>query len=124
VEPIRDDTPTTELVKEALEDAKELVRLEVALAKREAREEARAARSSGIALGLAGALALLGVQALLVALCLAVGDWLFALVTGGVALVVSGIVAGAALRHVPKKPLDETRRRLQSDVRELKERAA
>jgi hypothetical protein len=124
VKPIRDDTPTTELVREALEGAKELLRLETALAKREAREEARAARGSTIALGAAGALALLGVEALLVAMSFAIRDWRVDLVIGASSLVVSGVVAAVALRRMPKKPLVETRKRLESDVRELKERVA
>src|SRR5258706_15755369 len=65
--------PTTELLREAVDEARNLVRLEVALAKDELHTELRAARSAAIALGVALVAVVLAVATLLMAARVAPG---------------------------------------------------
>jgi hypothetical protein len=104
-------------------EAKELMRLEVALAKEEVKRELFAVKSSAIALAAGAGLLLLGLSLLLVALALAIFPGpipslvLGLILVGGAAL---AVVAGMKL--LPKKPLSETMRRLESDIDTVKER--
>jgi membrane protein implicated in regulation of membrane protease activity len=50
--------------------------------------------------------------------------WLAALVVGGALLLVAAILAAVGWRALPRKPLAETRARLESDVKQLRERIA
>ena len=121
----RPEATTTELVKEALDEAKQLVKIEVALAKEEMREEVGQAKGAAIMFGASTLLGILGVALLLVALALAIFPGpIPALVIGGVMLVVAGALGLVAYQKVPKKPLDQTKRRLETDVKILKERIA
>lgn len=119
------EVPISELVKDALAEGQELVRLEVALAKTEVKETVKELKVSAIAFGVAAVTAIITLSMLLVALVLALGGTpLAALGVAGVLLLV--VVAAAALgwSKLPKKPLHKTRRRLETDVRELKEHLA
>jgi uncharacterized membrane protein YqjE len=117
-----DARPTAELVKEALAEARELVQLEVKLAKEEMRVEIKQAKKAGIAVGVSGVVALLGLSTLVVALVLALGGTaLAALIVAIVLLAMAGGGAAFAYSRVPKDPLDSTRRRLEADVNQLKE---
>jgi hypothetical protein len=112
-----------DLVRDAIDEARELVRLEVALAKDEARTELYETRAGAIALGVTATLAVLGLAMLLVALVLAIGSgWVSPLICGLVLLACAALGAYVAWRVLPKKPLDETRRRLSADVSELRSR--
>ena len=117
------EVPSTELVREALDDAKRLIRLEVELAKEEVRREVAATKSAGIAIG-AGAIALIvGVSLLLVALALAIFPGpIPSLVIGLVLVIGAGIAGFAGVKLLPKKPLAETRRRIETDIETVKER--
>lgn len=122
VEP-RPEASTAELVKEAILEAKELMQTEVELAKDEVRRELVAVKSSAIALGAAAAAAILGLAMLLVAIALAIFPGpLPALFIGLGLLVVAAIAGWFGYAHLPKKPLEKTRGRLETDVRILKER--
>src|SRR5262249_48450997 len=99
---------TAELLREAVDEAKELVRLEVALAKDEARTELAEAKSGAIALGATAALAILGLALVLVALALAIGMTpLPAFIIGIVLLGCAGVAAYMASKLVPRRPLTE-----------------
>ena len=121
----RIEAPTSQLLREAVGETKELVKLEIELAKTEMREEVAHAKTAAVAAGASVALAILGVGMLLVALALAIfpGPWP-ALVIG---LVLLAIAAGSALagyKLVPKKPMNLTKERLEADARILEERIA
>ena len=121
----RPDAPTSQLLREAVDETKELVKLEVELAKTEVREEIAQAKTAAIAAGASVALAILGVAMLLVALALAIfpGPWP-AFVIGLVLLAVAAGSALAGYKLVPKKPMDRTKNRVEADVKILKERIA
>jgi uncharacterized membrane protein YqjE len=119
------EAKTSDLVKEALDEAKQLVRIEVALAKEEVREEVRDAKRAGIMFGASTVLGIVGVALLLVALALAIFPGpIPALVIGAVLLVLAGVLGLVAYQSVPRKPLADTKRRLETDVKILKEHIA
>lgn len=109
---------TTELVRHALTEAKLLVRAEVLHAKKELREEVKAARTSGILLGAGAVLALVSLAAFVVAagLALPVRDWLGVLLAGLFFLVLGAVLAFAGVKKLPKKPLPHTQERLKTDL--------
>ncbi|MGC4087887.1 MAG: phage holin family protein [Polyangiaceae bacterium] len=115
---------TVEIAKQALAEAKELIELEVRLAKVEAIAELKRLRSAAIGAGIATALTLLGLGALLLSLVLALGA--SALTALGVAslLLLGAMLSGAyAYSRLPKAPLDQTRERLKDDLKRLREHA-
>ena len=118
----REELSTTALVKEALDEAKELVRVEVQLARDEVKTEVKQAEGAAIGFGVAAACSMLFLSMLAVALVLALGGTaLAALIVAGGFLVVCGVSAFVGYSLIPKKPLDGTRKRLESDVHQLKE---
>jgi tetrahydromethanopterin S-methyltransferase subunit F len=117
------EVSSADLVREAVDEAKQLIRLEVELAKDEVRREVVATKNAGIALGVGAAVLLLGVSLLLVALALAIFPGPIPSLVLGVILVLSALLAGiAGIRLLPKKPLAETRRRLETDIDVVKGR--
>ena len=114
---------TTELVKQALDEAKQLVRLEVELAKDEMRREVKEAKASAIALGVAAMAGVLLLATLIAVLVVAIGP-IGGLVVAGVLAVLGGLCAFAGYKMLPKKPLHDTRKRIERDVHGLKERMA
>ena len=125
VHAVGDERPLAELMKEALDETRELVKLEVALAREEVRKETREAKAAGIGIGAAAALAISGFTMLLVSVALAFSaTWLPALLVGAIVLAAAGIAGLLGYGAVPRKPLDETRRRLTTDVNMVKERLA
>ena len=116
---------TVDLVKEALDEAKELVRLEVEIAKQEVKQEVAQTKKAAIGFGVALAFALVVLSLLAVAIVLAVGGTaVAALAVAGVFLVLGGIAGYLGYSMIPKKPLDKTRRRVKTDVNQLKEHIA
>jgi hypothetical protein len=113
---------TVELVREALDDARRLIQLEVELAKDDLKRQAMAARSGAIALGVSAILLVLGLALLLVALALFIFPGpVPALVLGLLLLAGAGLGASIGLKLLPKKPLRDTRRRLETDIDTLKD---
>ena len=120
-----EEASTAELVKDAFAEARELVKLEVDLAKNEVKAEVKKLEHVAIGFGVALVFALLFLAMLSVALVVALGGTAVAAVVVG--LVYAVIAAGAAwygYDKLPHKPLDRTRERLRSDFRQLKEHVA
>ena len=116
------NTPASDLMRQALDDTRELVKLEVALARDEVRKDLLSVRTTAIAAGVAALCMILALSLLLVALALAIDIGAIApLVIGLVLLVVAGSSAGIAYAAVPKKPVSETQKRIQTDVKLVKE---
>ncbi|HYO56134.1 phage holin family protein [Archangium sp.] len=114
---------TAELIRHAVEEARLLARAEVLHAKKELRQELKAVRTSGILLGAGGVLGLLGLAALLVTvgLALPLAQWLGVLLVGVLLLLLSGGLAFAGYKRVPKKPLPHTQERLKTDITRTRE---
>jgi hypothetical protein len=119
-----EETSTTTLVKEALDEAKELVKLEVELAKEEVKLELKKVERAAIAFGIGAVMLLLMLCMLAVAIVLAWGTSVAALIVAACFLVLAGCAAFAGYAMLPKKPLEKTRHRLGADVSQLKEHLA
>lgn len=120
-----EEASTADLVREALEDAKELVRVEVAFATSEIEAQVTRAKVAAIGIGVACGALLLVLCMLAVALVLALGGTpTVALLVAAAWVVVGGVAAAIGYALMPKKPLERTRERLKNDVGQLKERIA
>jgi hypothetical protein len=117
---------TVELVREAIDETRELGRLEVQLAKEELLSELRQAKAGGITIGVGAAVALVGVTLFFVAIAMAFDkEAVAALAIGGMLLVLAALVALVGTKMLPGRPLlGETKERLQTDLKQLKERVA
>jgi Flp pilus assembly protein TadB len=109
---------TADLIKHALTEAQLLAKAEILHAKKELKEEAKAAKASGILLGAAAVFALSAIAALFVALGLAlpVGPALGVLLVGVFLLVLTGALAFVGVKKLPRKPLPHTQARLRTDL--------
>jgi hypothetical protein len=117
--------PTTDLLRDALDETRRLVQLEVALAREELKAELRQTRAGIALLGAGVALGLSAVTMLIAAAALAFAQaWLAALLIGAGLLCLAGCLAYAGSRAFPRKPLDATKQRVESDLKQLKERIA
>ena len=120
-----EEASTADLVREAMDEAKELVHLEVALAKEEVKEELAQLQHAAISLGIAAGASVIVLCLLAVALVLALGGTaLVALGVAGGFLAVAGIAGYVGYGMLPKNPLEKTRHRLENDVNQLKEHIA
>lgn len=120
-----EEASTADLVREALDEAKELVRIEVELAKNEVEKEIADAKTAAVGFGIAAGAGIVVLSVLAMALVLALGGT--ALVALGVAAVFAAIAGGVgywAYARLPKRPLEKTRRRIVGEVGELKEHIA
>jgi hypothetical protein len=122
--PVPSGDTAAELIKEAIDEARELARLEVALAKNEALVDLKDLKMSLIAFGVAAVTALLGLALLLFAVALVLGGAIAAVVIGVALLLLAVAAALLAVSKLPERPFAETRRRLKKDVEQLKERVA
>lgn len=124
VGPVREDS-AGDLVREAIAETRELVRLEVALAREEIKTEMTRAKAGAIAMAVAATAAVCGLTLCLVAIAAAFSViWLAALVLGAILLLGAGAAALLGWKAVPKRLMGSTRERLQTDVKQLKERIA
>jgi putative superfamily III holin-X len=113
--------PTTELLREALDESRKLVRIELALARDELRSELAAAKRGAIALGAAAAVSILMISLILVAVALALPvPWLAAVLIGAGLFAVSATLGFVGRRALPTSPFERTKGRFQSDLNELK----
>jgi hypothetical protein len=120
-----EEASTADLVKEAMDEAKELVRLEVALAKEDVKAELVQVQHAAIGLGIAAGASVIVLCLLAVALVLALGGTpLAALGVAGGFVVIGGIAGYVGYGMLPKNPLERTRHRLETDVNQLKEHIA
>ncbi|HTQ45152.1 MAG TPA: phage holin family protein [Polyangiaceae bacterium] len=117
---------TAELFREAIDETRELARLEVELAKEELLSELQQAKAGGIAIGIGAGVALSGVTLCFVAIAMAFRmEWLAALVIGGILLALAALLALGGYKALPRRPLlGETKERMQTDLKQLKERVA
>jgi uncharacterized membrane protein YqjE len=121
----RSDEPALDLVKDAIHETQELIKLEVALATKEVKSEVAELKASAILFGVSAVVAILGTSMLLVALVLAIGPApIVALIVGAALLFVAAIAAFIAMKQLPKAILNRTRRRLGTDINQLKEHVA
>jgi hypothetical protein len=120
-----DNDSSVRLVREAIDEARALVQLELALAREELQEELARAKGAVAAMGAAAALAVAGFAMLVDTIALASGKpWLAALLLGAGLLVVALGLGALGWRTIPHDPMHTTRARLESSVREFKERTA
>ena len=115
------ELPISALAAQTIEDARELVKVELELAKQDLREELKAATRSMIELAISFACAVLAVGSLVVSVALATGGAWVAFGFGIAFLVAGGILGAAGYAAFPKHPLEPTRDRLVTDVERLKE---
>jgi hypothetical protein len=112
-------------VREALDETRELVRLEVALAREELTSELSRAKFALVSLAAGGAMVLSGLTLVLVAIALVFTKaWLVALVLGLILAVLAGVIGLGGWKALPRKLLGETRERIESDFKQLRERIA
>jgi hypothetical protein len=120
-----DETPTAALVRDALRETRELLRLEIALAAEELQSEAARAKTAAVTLGTAAALAVAGLTMCVVAGALAFrASWVGALVVGCVLIALGGVAAIGGWRALPRDPLGQTKERIESNLKGLRERVA
>jgi uncharacterized membrane protein YqjE len=120
-----EETSTADLFREAMVEAKELVRLEVALAREEVKEELKQVEHAAISFGIAVGSGVIVLCLLSVALVLALGGTaVVALLVAAAFLVVAGVAGWVGYGMLPKSPFGKTRDRLQNDVNQLKEHIA
>jgi len=114
---------TAELIRHALAESRLLVRAELLHAKKELREELKAARTAGIFIGAGAVLLLAALPCLFVALGLALplGEALGVLLVGVALLAISGLLLFLGIKRVPKKPLPHTQERLKMDYQLTRE---
>ena len=117
--------PTGELIKQALEDARELVRIEVGLAKDEARGEIKAFKQAAIVGAIALVSALLALSTASMALVLAIAHLgnaaKIALAVAVVYLALAGAMGWVAQRRLPKEVAPDARKQLERDVAQIKD---
>jgi uncharacterized membrane protein YqjE len=120
--PILAAEPTSTLLRQTIDETKELVRLEIALAREELQGDLRRLKTAAVLAAVAIVLALLTLGTLMVALVLSLGGTALSAVAVSVVLaVVCAATALAAYKNVPRVPLERTRARLASDVRQIGE---
>jgi hypothetical protein len=119
------DEPTRRLVREALDQTRELVHLEVALARNEVATELAQAKTGAIALGAAAATAISSLTMFIVAIALSFSVmWLAALGLAIVLLLLAVALGFAGHKMFPTRPLAQTKERIETDLSQLKGRLA
>jgi len=124
-QPPSTNVSTPDLVHEAVEDARHLIRLEIALARDELTHQIASAKTAAISLGAAAGALVSSLTMFMVAIAAAfTAISLAALVLGAFLLAASSWLGFAGFKALPREPLAQTRRRLETDLQELKERVA
>lgn len=117
--------PVAELLRAALGDARELVKLEVELATVEARLQVSSALLAVVAFGVAALAAIVALALFAVSLVLALGATApIAAAVGGGFVALAGAAALFGYRALPEGLLSSTRARVRSDVQLIKENLA
>lgn len=124
-DPSLEAQPATTLVKDAIDESRELLRAELKLASQDLQTEVKEA--TGAVGALTGALfaALLGVAALFTALLIALGTSIgWSLFIVGCSMLFAGIVAlVVGVEILPKRLLGKTRDRIRHDMARLEKRS-
>ena len=121
----KDEGGVLDLVKGAVKDAQELVKIEVALAKNEVKQDVMKVKGAAIAFAVGFATAVLTVAMLLVAIVVAIGGPAPALVIAAILLVTSGGAGFLGYKLLPREaPLDDTKENVEKHARILKEKIA
>jgi hypothetical protein len=116
------EEPTGDLIREVINETRQLVQLEVALAREEVRMEMARARFGGMVLGTAAGAGISGLTLCLVAAVLTFSAPAVAALVVGASLVSIAILGGwVGWKKLPKRPMNETRSRLEADFKQLKE---
>lgn len=119
------ETSTVTLIKEAVDEAKDLFKAEIALARNEAKQQIAEVKVAGIAMSSAAVAALLGLSMLLLALVLFIAPQPVTALAAGIILLVAASVLGlVGYMKLPKKPMEQTQERLEIDAQVLKETVA
>jgi hypothetical protein len=120
--PAAAEEPTGDLIRDVINETRQLVQLEVALAREEVRIEMGRARLAGIVLGTAAGTGLSGLTVCLVAIVLTFSIPSVAALAMGAGLLSLAAVGGwLGWKRLPKRPMNETRSRLEADFKQLKE---
>lgn len=114
---------TAELIRHALAESRLLVKAELLHAKKELRDELKAARTAGIFIGVGAVLSLIALSCLFVGAGLAIpmGEPWNVLVMGVAVLAISGLLLFLGVKRLPKKPLAHTQDRLKMDYQLTRE---
>lgn len=116
---------TADLMREAFDELRSLLRTEVALARDELRREVDRARTAAISLAVAALLGALALAMLFIAFAIYTFPSAWPALIVSLALFIGAAGAAAlGLSTRPRDPLRETRDRLRTDVQALKERVA
>jgi hypothetical protein len=98
------DRTSADLLRGALDEARHLAQLELSIARAEARSDVHRAERGGVAMGMAAGMALSGFTMLMVTIAADFSKmWIAALVIAGILFVVSGSLALAGWRGIPRK---------------------
>ena len=120
-----EEASVADLVRDAIGDARELIRVEVELARQELKKEAASVQRAAVGFGVALAAGIVALALFAVALVFALGGTAVAAAGVGAAFVlVAAIAAGLAYGALPKSPFEQTRARVQADVQQIKESLA
>lgn len=119
------EASTVELVEAAVKETRELVRLEVALAKLEAKQQLKSAIRAVIGFATAAVLGIVTLSLLAVAIVLAIGgNAASALLVAAIVLALGAIAGFVGYSMLPKHPFERTRAHLEDDLKQLKEHVA
>ena len=120
-----DEGGLLELIKGVVKDAEELVKIEVALAKNEVKQDATKLKGAAIAFAVAFATTVLTLAMLLVSIVVAIGGPAPALVIAAILFVTSGAAGFIGYKLIPHEaPLDDTKQHAEAQAHILKEKVA
>jgi hypothetical protein len=121
-EPRPERVTNAELVREALEQTRELIQVEVALAKDEVKKELSLVKIIAAASGVAVLFGFAAFVVLLVTLGLVISlSALPMFIIGLILLAIAVVAAIVAYEEIPKKPMRRTQHRVRTDARLIKE---
>jgi hypothetical protein len=118
------DASTVDLVKDALDEVRELIKLEVALAKNEIESELTRVRNAAIAMAVAAFALNLAFTMVLVALAFATGSGeIFAFIAAACLFVGAIVGVAVGMKKMPLTFLGRTRKRLGEDLKQMESHA-
>ncbi len=119
------DHSTVKLLEAALKETRELVRLEVELAKVEARKQVKGVVRASIGFAVAALMGVIALALMVVALVLALGGTAGSAFGVAVFMLLLGGAAGFfGVSSLPKNPLEKTRQHIKDDLKQFREHVA